>query len=135
MNNLQIFTHDEPGYQPLIDYGGWRVAVLNACTMYLPDHIAYFDRHLESDEVFILLNGSCGILLGGQGQKPESVSCTWLSPGRIYNVPVNTWHTLFMMPDSKLTVIENQNTGLSNSPRYYFSQEERLALIPALSFN
>ncbi len=133
MNNLQIFTYDEPGYRPQIDYGSWRVALLNACTMYLPDHITYFDRHLETDEVFILLSGSSGILLGGQGEKPENVSCTWLSPGNIYNVPSNTWHTLFMMPGSKLAVVENCNTSAINSPRYYFSEDERLALLPPLS--
>lgn len=133
MENLQIFTHDEPGYRPLIDYGSWRVALLNACPMYLPEHITYFDKHLETDEVFILLSGSCGILLGGQGEKPYNTSCIWLCPGKLYNVPADTWHTLFMMPGGKLAVIENRNTGIANSPRYYFEESERLLLIPSLS--
>lgn len=133
MDNLQIFTHDDPGYKPQVDFGSWRVALLNACTMYLPEHITYFDRHLETDEVFILLGGSCGILLGGQGKKPENTSCIWLCPGKIYNVPAGTWHTLFMMPGGKLAVIENRDTGVANSPRYYFDEEERSFLIPAVS--
>lgn len=132
-DDLQIFTHEEPGYQPLVDYGSWRVALLNACAMYLPDQITYFDRHLETDEVFVLLGGSCGLLLAGQGEKPENTRCTWLSPGRLYNVPANTWHTLILMPGSRLAVIENRDTGLANSPRYYFSEEERSSLIPAVS--
>ena len=48
-------------------------------------------------------------------------------------VPAGTWHTLFMMPGSKLAVIENRDTGIANSPRYYFEESERLLLIPSLS--
>ena len=114
--HLEIFTHDAPGYQPQVDYGSWRVALLNACDMYLPDKITYFDRHLETDEVFILLGGSCGILLAGAGDKPENACCTWLTAGKIYNVPAGV-----------------KNTGIDNSPRYYFGEEERHLLIPALS--
>ena len=131
--HLEIFTHDAPGYQPQVDYGSWRVALLNACDMYLPDKITYFDRHLETDKVFILLGGSCGILLAGAGDKPENACCTWLTAGKIYNVPAGVWHTLFMLPGGKLAVVENKNTGIDNSPRYYFGEEERHLLIPALS--
>lgn len=129
---LQIFTHEDPGYKPQIDFGTWRVALLNAMPMYLPDGLTYFDRHLETDEVFLLLSGSCGILLAGSGEKPENTTCTWLEQGKVYNVQRNTWHTLFMMPGSKLAVIENRDTGIANSPRYYFTPEERQTLIPPI---
>ena len=65
MEGLEIYEHNHPGYKPQVDYGNWRVALLNAMPMYLPDGITYFDRHLETAEVFILLSGSCGILTAG----------------------------------------------------------------------
>ena len=127
---LEIYTHEVPGYKPQVDYGTWRVALLNAMPMYLPEGITYFDRHQETAEVFLLLSGSCGLLLAGTGEKPENTTVTWLEEGKVYNVLPNTWHTLFMMPGSKLAVIENRDTSVKNSPRYYFTEEERSALIP-----
>jgi len=38
-----------------------------------------------------------------------------------------------MMPGSKLAVIENRDTSVANSPRYYFSDEERANLIPEIN--
>lgn len=57
----------------------------------------------------------------------------WLEEGKVYNVKSGTWHTLFMMPGSKLAVIENRDTSVANSPRYYFSDEERANLIPEIN--
>lgn len=129
---LELFIHNAPGFKPQVDYGTWRVALLNAMPMYLPNGLTYFDRHLETAEVFILLSGSCGLLLAGTGDKPENTTVTWLEEGKVYNVRPNTWHTLFMMPGSKLAVIENRNTCVDNSPRYYFTEEEKKVLIPPI---
>lgn len=132
MTGLEIYSHDVPGYKPQVDFSEWRVALLNAMPMYLPDGLTYFDRHLETAEVFILLSGSVGILLAGQGIKPENTEIMWLTEGKVYNVLPRTWHTLFMMPNSKLAVIENRNTSVANSPRYYFDAEEKRRLIPEI---
>ena len=132
MEGLEIYEHNHPGYKPQVDYGNWRVALLNAMPMYLPDGITYFDRHLETAEVFILLSGSCGILTAGCADRPADTTLTWLEEGKIYNVLPKTWHTLFMMPGSKLAVIENRNTCSENSPKYYLSNQERSSLIPSI---
>lgn len=132
IEGLQVFSHEAMGYKALLDFQSWRVALLNAMPMYLPDGLTYFDRHLETAEAFVLLAGSCALLLAGTGSKPSGTSCIWLKEGEIYNVCPNTWHTLFMMPGSKLAVIENSNTCIDNSPRYYFSEEERKELIPKI---
>lgn len=133
MSELEILNHDEPGYKPLIDFSTWRVALLNSPSMYLPENVTYYDRHLETDEVFILLSGSVGILTAGQGEKPQDPHVCWMRDGNLYNVKKNTWHTLYMMPESKLAIIENVGTGIINSPRYYFSFEEKEYLLPKIT--
>lgn len=133
LQGLEIYTHPEPGYRPLVDYGSWRVALLNATPIYLPDGVTYFDRHQRTAEVFVLLAGSCGLLLAGQGDKPADTQCVWMEPGRVYNVLPNTWHTLYMMPQSRLAVVENRDTCIENSPRYYLTPEERQTLLPPLA--
>lgn len=98
LEGLQIFSHEVSGYKPQVDFNTWRVALLNASDMYLPNNITYFDNHLETDEVFILLSGSCALLLAGNDEKPHDTVCHWLEEGKVYNVKSGTWHTLFMMP-------------------------------------
>ena len=71
LEGLQVFSHEVPGYKPQVDFDTWRVALLNAPDMYLPANITYFDHHLETDEVFILLSGSCALLLAGNDEKPH----------------------------------------------------------------
>ena len=73
------------------------------------------------------------VLLAGNDEKPHDTVCHWLEEGKVYNVKSGTWHTLFMMPGSKLAVIENRDTSVANSPRYYFSDEERANLIPEIN--
>ena len=129
---LSIFSYDEPGFKTQLCYDNWKVSLLNCSDMYFPDNISYFDRHLLTDEVFILLAGSVGILTAGKGNKPESTIISWMKEGVLYNVCQNTWHTLYMLPGSKLAVIENQNTELLNSPRYYLTKEEKNILLPRI---
>ena len=76
MSELEIFNHEEPGYKPLIDYSTWRVALLNSPSMYLPENVTYYDRHLETDEVFILLSGSLGtgLLVSTSGRENQSLT-------------------------------------------------------------
>lgn len=129
---LEVFSHEEKGYRPQIDYDTWRVALLNANDMYLPQNVSYYDRHLLTDEVFILLSGSAAILTAGDTEKPENPTVTWMEEGKVFNVKKNFWHTLYTMPGSRLAIIENRNTCVDNSPRYYFSEEEKKTLLPLI---
>ena len=73
LEGLQIFSHEVSGYKPQVDFNTWRVALLNASDMYLPNNITYFDNHLETDEVFILLSGSCALLLASSPRWARSM--------------------------------------------------------------
>lgn len=82
LEGLQIFSHEVSGYKPQVDFNTWRVALLNASDMYLPNNITYFDNHLETDEVFILLSGSCALLLAGNDEKPHVQYATGSKKGK-----------------------------------------------------
>ncbi len=127
---LEVLTHDEAGFKPLVDFGAWRAAFLNEAPMYERQNIAYFDKHLETDEVFVLLSGRCQLLLAGRGDKPENTQSVWLEPLTMYNVKLGTWHTHVLTDGAKVAVFENFGTSVANSPRYFFAECERENLIP-----
>lgn len=113
---LEIHEHNGESYRPLVDYGAWRVALLNYSPELEPEQLTRMQRHNETDEVFVLLQGRC-ILFTGEGK--ESVSRLYacdLQPNLIYNVKRGVWHTHTLSRDAKVLVVENRDTTYDNSP-------------------
>ena len=97
LEGLQIFSHEVSGYKPQVDFNTWRVALLNASDMYLPNNITYFDNHLETDEVFILLSGSCALLLAGNDEKPHDMPLA----RRRESIQCQIWHMAYAFYDAR----------------------------------
>jgi len=112
---LEIREFTGTGYQPLIDYKGWRVAILNYLDDIQPWQIKTFERHRETDEVFVLLKGK-GILFLGEGEfKLEKIFPQVMEPGKIYNIKQNVWHSIVLSRDGSVLIVENQDTDDKNS--------------------
>ena len=55
--DIEISRFQEEGYKPIVDYMEWRVAVLRYCEELEIDNIAAMQKHTQTDEVFVLLEG------------------------------------------------------------------------------
>jgi len=86
--------------QPLIDYDKWRVAILRYCDELLPERIFAMQRHNETDEVFVLLEGRCILFLGKGQDTITTITAVDMVPRKLYNVKRGVWHnhTLIMTP-------------------------------------
>ena len=115
MQGLEIFSHTEQGFKPLVNFGSWRVACSNGPSVYQRKEVTSLSRHLETDEVFVLIKGSCLLLTAGSGDNPGEVTRTWMESGKIYNVTKATWHAHIQLPDTTMMVVENRDTGSHNS--------------------
>jgi hypothetical protein len=115
MSGLEIYSHTETGFLPLVRFGAWRVALSNSGPVYSPKTVTQLSRHLATDEVFVLLGGSAELLIGGQGDAPGEVERVWMEPGKLYNVTKGTWHFRFDLPGAKVLIVENDNTSAANS--------------------
>jgi hypothetical protein len=122
MSGLEIFSHTKQGFMPLVDYGTWRVAILNDAPMYESGKVSYLDSHDETDEVFILLKGSCKLLTAGSGEIPDIIEGQWMKPDFVYNVKRGTWHSHILLPGTSVLVIENNNTSKVNTRKYELTQ-------------
>jgi hypothetical protein len=118
MKGLEIASYDEKGYKPLIDFESWRVALINGASVYQPAKITSISCHCETDEIFVLLKGSCLLLIGGNGDVPGEVEKVWLEEGLLYNVTKGTWHNEYLMPGAKVLIVENADTSQANSKNY-----------------
>jgi ureidoglycolate hydrolase len=126
---LEICEFTGIGYQPVIDFSTWRVAILNYIDEIHPERIEKMERHNETDEVFILIKGQ-SILFLGEGEKSvEKIHHQIMEPGRIYNVKQNVWHSIVLSLDGSVLIVENRNTGSTNSNYFSLDPDQRSLII------
>jgi ureidoglycolate hydrolase len=126
---LEVKEFPGPGYSPVVDFAGWRVAVLNFTDEINPKKIRYMERHEETDEVFVLQKGK-GILFIGVGDSEiMEIQKQILEPGMIYNVKQKVWHTVILSTDGSVLIVENRNTSKENSSYLELDQKQIMLIV------
>ena len=76
MDGLDIYSYDGENYDPTMHFGAWRVAFLNHGDRFTRGKITYLERHMLTDEVFVLLRGAATLLGGaGDGRAEQNLQC------------------------------------------------------------
>ncbi|SIQ79705.1 WxcM-like domain-containing protein [Halanaerobium kushneri] len=126
---IEIKSYTEEGYQPVIDFNSWRVAVLNYCEELLVENIDKMQKHNQTDEVFILLKGECTLFLAEGEEEIENIYAQKMEPFKLYNIKKSVWHTHTLSKEAMVLIVENQDTDLSNSPEIDLNQNQQQRLV------
>ena len=114
---LEVCAHSDEGYRPLVDYGAWRVAILNYSHDLRSENIDAMQRHNATDEVFVLLRGRCILFVGeGDDHSIAVIHAQPMASRTIYNVKKAVWHTHTLSSEAMVLVVENRDTTYDNSP-------------------
>ena len=114
---VDIHAHEGDGFKAVMNFESWRVAIMNHAPHQCREAVTQLSRHLETDEAFALLSGQATICWA-DGDIPQALHYTQLTPGQLYNVRRGTWHTVLTQPGTKLVVVENSDTSAANSEKY-----------------
>lgn len=125
MEQIETLRYDENGYKSLVFFENWRVALMNDGPKTTLEGLSYFQKHDETDEVFVLLEGRCVLLMAGFGENPGEISAVDMEPGSMYNVKKGAWHTHYFAPNTKVVIVENADTVLKNSPISNITDKQR----------
>ncbi|MBW6472820.1 MAG: hypothetical protein K0B14_06830 [Anaerolineaceae bacterium] len=120
---LKVDTFDGIGYQPVVDYESWRVAFLRYHPELLPENITHMQRHDETDEVFVLMEGQCILLIGEGKEEIDCIHAVDMQPFLIYNVKRGCWHSHTLSRDARVLIVENREISDNNSPKINLSQQ------------
>ena len=104
---IEILTYEGEGFSKVMSFEGWRVAVINYSERFEEKNLSMLERHLYTDEVFVLLEGSA-ILVSDRDRYQ-------MKKNTIYTVKKGVWHAISLEPDSKVLIVENADTGKENS--------------------
>ena len=112
---LEIITYEGEGYQTLMSFQSWKVAMVSRPAYEFGKPIANLSRHMETDEVFLLLAGKGKLYTAGNEEDLSEVVETVFEPMKLYNVKKGTWHAHSLEEGAKLLIVENSDTGDNNS--------------------
>ena len=126
---LEIRSYDGTGYRPLIDYDKWRVAILRYNDELLPERIFAMQRHDETDEVFVLLEGRCILFLGEGKNTINAITAIDMVPRKLYNVKRGAWHSHTLSRDASVLIVENRDTTVHNSPKMLLNDAQRKRIV------
>jgi hypothetical protein len=126
---LEIRQYTGEGYRPVIDFNHWRVAILKYCEELLPERIKKMQRHDETDEVFVLLQGDCILFIGVGDQCITDIIPQRMEPLKLYNIKRSVWHTHTLSMDAVVLIVENQDTTFLNSVECFLSEEQQNGLL------
>jgi hypothetical protein len=126
---LEVRSYEGAGYQPLIDYDKWRVAILRYCEELMPERIFAMQQHNETDEVFVLLEGRCILFLGEGNDAITSINAVDMVPCKLYNVKRGVWHSHTLNNDASVLIVENRYTTIQNSPKMILDDSQRRRIV------
>lgn len=113
---ITVSQFDGEGYLPIVDFESWRVAELRYCEELEIQNLKTMQKHLETDEIFVLLSGECTLFTGGNNDEIGEIDGIKLEPLKIYNVKKGTYHTHTPEKGSTILIVENADTCDDNSP-------------------
>ena len=113
---MQVYQSESKGYKMIFSNQRWGVGYKN----FSQDQSLVWQRHLESDEGFILLSGECCLITKDNDQ----IEISWLEKGKFYLVKQNEWHFNLMLNDAEIFIVENNDVAESNTENKKLNEKE-----------
>lgn len=115
-SGIQCLAHTAEGFRRMYENGQWTVALKNAGPSNRRENVRRLERHLATDEIFILMKGRAG-MLEGRMRRDESLAVRemLMRPYEVYVIRRGTWHNTWMDEGAVFAVIENADTSYDNT--------------------
>ncbi len=119
---LQVYEYAGTGLQRVVESGDWFVGIKNYKPANDVSNLECLERHLLTDEVFVLLEGEC-VLAVAEPAAELNVKIVKMEKNKVYCVKLGIWHTTILNRECKMILVENRNTGEDNSEILNLSPE------------
>lgn len=121
---ITVTAHNGEGLGETVDNHQFSVLLLNFLPRLQLECIADMQKHMETEECFILLGGKAVLFAADGKEKPQTIQGYPLEKDKIYTVPRGIWHASAMTPEAKILLVENSGTVVENSPRCPITKEQ-----------
>ena len=111
---MEAITYAGDGWSVVKEFAGWKIGFLRYNERF--SKVEEMERHLETDEVFILLEGAATLYTGNQNCVMEKKI--------LYNIPKGEWHHIVVSEDATVLVVENSNTSKANTEKKLLMKQD-----------
>ena len=112
---VQSFEYTGEGLTRVFENEKWMVGIKNWKPANDIANTNCLERHNKTDELFVLLAGSCVLLYANEVNGELVMEVEKMEPMKVYNIPATLWHNTVTQKDTKLILVEDSSTGMENS--------------------
>ena len=109
---MEKVPFDPQRWQVAAENDRWKVAYLGYCERF--GSLTGMERHLQTDEVFVLLEGEATLYTRDEGGVLHSFA---MAERTVYNVKRGVWHHIVASEGATVLIVENANTTKENTER------------------
>lgn len=124
MMKIQSYEFSGQGMSRVYENEKWTVGVKNWKPMNDISGIDRLERHNETDELFVLLQGKCTLVFANENHDGIMIDYVRMEPFKVYNIPKALWHNTITEQNTKLLLIEDSSTSSQNSNEMMLSTDQ-----------
>lgn len=109
---MEKYTYNGEDFKAVLTSNGWKIGLLKYSERF--SKLCVWERHLKTDEVFVLLNGKATLYIKGESGE---ISEYEMENGVVYNVPKCEWHHIVVSRDATVMVVEDSDTSKENTEK------------------
>ncbi|MDF2590560.1 MAG: cupin [Clostridia bacterium] len=121
---IETYAFNGEGMNRVFENEKWTVGIKNWKPANDITGIDCLERHNLTDELFVLLSGSCTLIFANETEDGLEFGQVSMEPNKVYNIPATLWHNTITCKDTKMVLIEDSSTSMDNSDIYPLSREE-----------
>ena len=118
------YAFEGEGMTRVFENAKWMVGIKNWKPMNDITGIDRLERHNETDELFVLVNGKCTLVFANETAEGLKIEYVSMEPLKVYNIPATLWHNTVTQKDTKLILIEDSSTCGANSNELMLTAEQ-----------
>lgn len=112
---VKVGASFEQAYQPVLDFHGWKVAMLRHFDVVAPETFHRVERHWNTNEVFILTAGEADLIVCEGDESPTEPHVFPMALNVAYDIQQSVWHHVVMSPDAHIVIFERSETGIETT--------------------
>ena len=106
---MEKYFFNGEDFKAVLQTKNWTIGLLRYSERF--SKLGCFERHLLTDEAFILLSGSATLYVKNGDEITETV----MEQNIVYNIPKAEWHHIIVSKDATVMVVENASTCDDNT--------------------
>ncbi|KAB1438123.1 cupin [Candidatus Galacturonibacter soehngenii] len=121
---IEKYIFDGEGMNRVFENEKWTVGIKNWKPANDVTGIDCLERHNQTDELFVLLEGSCTLIFANEINGEHQFEAVKMEKNKVYNIPATLWHNTITKKDTKMVLIEDSNTSMDNSDILTLTKEQ-----------